>query len=85
LEQHIMKSDAGQLAALSLLGGAVLANRNHRITGGRADHDEVRAARVAAAARRRGMTYSEIADAMHLMVEDIHSWLGPGTDALTVR
>jgi len=39
--------------------------------------DEMRAARSAAAAYRRGMTYAEIAAAMHLTADDISSWLGP--------
>ena len=70
-----MKSDEAQLSALSALGGAVAANRHHGIGPGAA-HDEARAARAAAAARGRGMTYAEIAAAMHLTAEDIRSWLG---------
>jgi hypothetical protein len=36
-----------------------------------------RAARAAAAAYRRGMTYAKIAAAMHLTADDVSSWLGP--------
>ncbi|OKH73695.1 hypothetical protein EB73_06665 [Mycobacterium sp. SWH-M3] len=64
-------------ASLSELGRTVWANRHHHITIGRAGHDEVRAARAAAAAHRRGMTYKQIADAMHLKTSDISAWLGP--------
>ncbi|MDT5050063.1 MAG: hypothetical protein QOG75_5967 [Mycobacterium sp.] len=67
-----MKSDGVQLATLSELGATVVANRHHRIAGGRAGHDEVRAARVAAAAHRRGMTYAEIAavtQAMRVVID----------------
>ena len=73
------------MVSLSQLGATVWANRHHGITHGRAGHDEVRAARVAAAAYRRGMTYTEIANAMHLTVEDIRSWLGPENSPPTVQ
>lgn len=52
-------TDTGLLAVMRELGGTVVANREHRITHGSASHDEVRAARVAAAARARGMDDAE--------------------------
>jgi hypothetical protein len=72
-----MNSDAEQPAALAELGTTVWANRHHHITHGRAGHDEIRAARAAAAAHRRGMTYAEISTAMRLTSDDITCWLGP--------
>ena len=54
--------------------GPVIAHRHHRITAGVA-HYEVRAARAAAAAHRRGMTHEDIASAMGLSVADMRAWL----------
>lgn len=71
-----MHSDTGQLAVLAELGTAVWSNRHHHVTVG-AGHDEIRAVRAAAAARSRGMSYADIASAMHLSAADITAWLGP--------
>ena len=61
------------LAALSELAGPVIAHRHHGITAGVA-HYEVRAARAAGAAHRRGMSHQDIAAAIGLPVADIHTY-----------
>ena len=70
---------ATHLAALAEIAGPVIAHRHHGITVGVA-HYEVRAARAAAAAHRRGMSHEDIASAMGLSVADIRAWLTSPTD-----